>query len=171
MVRSSLFGCVVSVAAVWVGGLGGCANQAASGGHAAVQSSVVLTADTVNILGANARVAGTPSQEYLGYWTNTDTTALWSVKELAPGTYKAELLYALDASYAGSIVVVSAAGQTLTSRLAATKSWHDFERLDMGTLKVSKPGDLTLTVTPATKPRQYVMNLQQVILTPVKVPS
>ena len=117
MVRISVFGLIVAAVAA---GMSGCASQRA--GQAKVPSSpFVLTTATVNILGANARVASTPREEYLGYWTNTDTTALWSVKDVKPGTYKAELLYSLDAPYAGSIVVVSAAGQTLTSRLAATK--------------------------------------------------
>ena len=125
-----------------------------------------LTTANVQIVGKNATIARTATVEYVGYWTNTDTFVQWPLKELAPGTYQVEAFYALVPQLAGGPIAVTAAGQTLSKKLEATKSWDDYHPLTLGTLKIDRPDIAFLAVRAASKPATYVMNLQKVILTP-----
>jgi hypothetical protein len=154
---------------VWVLGCGlaaaltaGCANQPVNG----AAEAFAFSAPTATIVGSNARLANTPREEYIGYWTDTDTFVEWPLRHLRPGTYRVQALYSLDPQYPLSTIAVSAAGQTLTARLASTNNWDDYRVLYLGTIKVAGP-DGMLTVKATNKPMKYVMNLQSVILTPV----
>jgi hypothetical protein len=125
-----------------------------------------LTTANAQIVGKNATLARTGNMEYIGYWTTTDTFVQWPLKDLAPGTYTVEMLYSLDPQFPGSTIAVTAAGQTLTKKLEATKDWDDYRPLTLGTIKIDRPGIAFLAIRAARKPAAYVMNLRSVTLTP-----
>jgi hypothetical protein len=159
--RRGLLAAVSLAVGLAAAGLGGCASQPLGAGSEAI----TLTAAGAKIVGDNARLASTPREEYIGYWTNTDTYVQWPLNHLRPGTYQVQALYSLDPQFPLSTIAVSLAGQTLTARLASTTNWDDYRALDLGTVKITAAGDETLTVKATNKPMTYVMNLQKVILT------
>ncbi|HEY4329611.1 MAG TPA: hypothetical protein VGN88_07735 [Phycisphaerae bacterium] len=129
---------------------------------------IALTTSTVKIVGSDARLEWTADEEHVGYWDNSSTFFQWALKNVKPGKYKIEALYSLDPGFAGSTIAVEMAGQAFTKKLAATKDWNDYRPLDLGTVSVERPEDLTLTVKATDKPMRYVMNLKKLILTPTK---
>jgi hypothetical protein len=141
--------------------LAGCAAP----GVSLPRETLALSAPTAKIVGSHAQLANTPREEYIGYWTETDTFVEWPLR-LQPGTYRVQAVYSLDPQYPLSTIEVSAAGQTLTARLASTTNWDDYRALYLGTIKVAERSNGTLTVKATNKPMKYVMNLQSVILTP-----
>jgi len=127
---------------------------------------LTLNTTSVQIVGTNARLEKTAVEEHVGYWNNTNTFAQWSLKNLKPGTYNVKMIYSLDPQFPPSIVTVSARGQSLSARLSNTKNWDDYHALDFGSINIQNPSDSLLTVKATAKPGEFVMNLQQVILTP-----
>ena len=158
--------CLLLSAALSAIFLAACANQPLGG----TPEPITLTTATVQIVGKNATIARTGPVEYVGYWTTIDTFVQWPLKDLKPGTYNVEVLYALDPQFPGSIIAVTAAGQSLSHRLEATKNWDDYHPLAMGALKIERPDVAFLAVRVTNKPTTYVMNLQKVILTPSTQP-
>ncbi len=150
--------------------LAGCALQPLG----ATRTPITLDTRTVKIVGANARFAqmqkvSDPSatEDYLGYWTNTDTFLQWDVKNLRPGAYLVQVYYSLDPQFPGSTIAVSLAGQTFSKKLDATKNWDDYQSLEIGTIRIAAASDATLTLKATDKPKTYVLNLKHIALYPV----
>ena len=153
---------LVLACALATGLMAGCANRKVP----MPAETLAFSAPTATIVGSHAQLANTAREEYIGYWTDTDTFVEWPLKHVRPGTYRVQAVYSLDPQYPLSTIAVSAGGAALTARLASTTNWDDYRALYLGTIKVAAGTDGMLTVKATNKPMKYVMNLQSVILTP-----
>jgi len=103
----------------------------------------------------------------IGYWTEKDDYLKWNVRVNRPGTFKVEVTYACNPNVAGSEYELSAGGESVTGRNAATKGWNDYVTEEIGTIKVDGAGVVEFTVKPTKMPGYAVMNWRKAVLTPV----
>jgi len=136
----------------------------------AADGSLTLSAMDALIEGSNLQIEGeNPSN--LGYWVQTTDFAHWPVRVKTPGTFKVTMNYALDPGSAGSTLTMTVADQSLTVTPQPTSGWKDYKQADAGTVTIAKPGDYDIKLTgTTTHPKQGVVNLRDLILTPAAAP-
>lgn len=100
-------------------------------------------------------------------WTEGGV-ASWPIQVDRPGQFTVTFEYSLDPKSNGNEFSLTVADQTLTGKLAATKSAKDFAKIKVGTLDIKQAGKLTLAIKPAGTPVGMLMNLRTITLTPVK---
>ncbi len=127
---------------------------------------VTLRAADATMNGSDAKLEGAGSFQHVGYWERESTSLSWTTHDIEPGTYTVDAMYSLDPQYSGSTFAMTVGTQTLSKKLEATKDWDDYHSLNLGEVQIEKAGDATLTMTVTDKPKLFVMNLQNVTLTP-----
>jgi alpha-L-fucosidase len=130
--------------------------------------SITLRAEDADLTGG-ARVESIGGAENIGYWTNPDATVSWPIQIDRPGKFEAELTWACKPESAGTEYAIMAGNQQLLkTKVAPTKGWGDFTAAKVGTITIEKPGPMTITLKPFSKPREGVMNLRTLKLLPAK---
>ncbi|MBW8782794.1 MAG: PDZ domain-containing protein [Verrucomicrobia bacterium] len=130
---------------------------------AVADGSFTLLAADVEIVGTLASHGGN-----IENWKNPGDFLCWQLKVNTPGDYTVTLDYALDPHSDGTEFTLAAGGQTLSAKLAATGGWRDYRRVKLGVITLTKSDALLLTLTPAKKPGEAVMNLHRLTLSPIK---
>ena len=136
---------------------------------------ITLPARTALVKGVMLRFEPLPHKNTLGFWTNKDDYATFDFTAEKPGTYSVEVLQGCGKGSGGAEVELvlgepgaSVPGSSLTFTVKDTGGFQNFEARAVGTLKVEKPGQYTLTVKAKTKPGVAVMDLRQITLKPEK---
>ncbi len=125
-----------------------------------------LRAAEATIHGESPRYEEGGGKDQIGFWGDARDYVSWDLKVGKPGTYGVEITYSCAAP--GSEFTVDVGGQVLTGHSASTGSWADYRTDKLGTLKLDKPGTLTLAVKPKTEPKWRVIGLKSVTLKPVE---
>lgn len=128
--------------------------------------TVTLPAKTADVHGVQLRYEAQPHKDTLGFWTRTDDSASWEFQVTKPGAFRVEVLQGCGAGQGGSTVDVSVAEQSLSFTVEDTGGFQSFKALEIGTIRLAKPGRYTLVVRPATKSKNAVMDLRLVRLIP-----
>ena len=100
----------------------------------------------------------------LGFWTSAADWVEWNPKITQPGTFAVTAEIAAPGS--GSFTV-GAGGQTLSGTAPNTGDYGKYQTVSLGTLVVSKAGQVTISVHPVVAGWQS-MNLRSLTLTPVR---
>jgi alpha-L-fucosidase len=106
-------------------------------------------------------------KDNIGFWTNPEDWVSWAVRVYQPGEFAVEMTYACPDVSAGSRYTVEVAGQRFGGTVEGTGSWTRFRGHKLGTVKLSE-GRFTLSVKAQNLVGEGVMNLQSVVLKPVK---
>ena len=86
-----------------------------------------------------------------------------------PGEYVVDFRYSCANGSEGSTFEIAVDNAKLTGKIAhATGDWERFRPLKVGTVKLEKAGDSTLSIKPLSKPGVAVMNLCRVRLIPAE---
>ena len=85
---------------------------------------------------------------------------------LTPGSFTVELTQACGKGSGGSDYTVTIGEQTLIDKVPDTGAFTNFVNRKIGTVKLDKPGDYTVSVKPITKPGPAVMDLRAITLIP-----
>lgn len=134
----------------------------------AEDGSVVLHARDVTLHGATVRYEPQPHKNTIGFWTNQDDWVSWTFTVAKPGTFAVEVLQGCGKGSGGAEVAVGIADQCVSFLVEDTGHFQNFVKRGIGQLTVKEPGVVTLHVKPKSKPGVAVMDLRQVVLTPVK---
>jgi len=131
---------------------------------------VVLPAADAEVIGPNggkptARFEG-ESPGNIGWWTDPRDTVRWEFQLRRPGTYAVTAEVACMDNAAGATYTLGVGDQQLSGKVAGTGSWTNFVPVSLGTLRMTQPGKVTLTVVPTSAPKGVVMNLRTVRLLP-----
>jgi arylsulfatase A len=118
--------------------------------------------------GVMLRFEPLPHKNTFGYWTNKDDYITWEFEVTKPGTFDVELTHGCGKGSGGAEVELSVGESKTTHTVKDTGGFQAFEKLPAGKLTIEKAGRHTLTVKAKTKPGPAVMDLQQVVLKPVK---
>ena len=103
-------------------------------------------------------------------WTDPEDWVSWQFSLPQPGKYVVDLRYSCaDGSEGSTFEVAADEHQTRPAKSPKpTGSWERFRTLKVGTIKLEKAGDLTLSIKPLSKPGVAVMNLCRVRLVPAE---
>ena len=142
----------------------------ASEGRPAAQAAdgtIALRAADATIHGDTARYESDGGKDNIGYWTDAADTVSWKLAVVKPGEFDVEIAYACDkGSGGGEFTIAVEGGQPLSGTVKETGSWTQFTTERLGTLKLDKAGQFTLTVKPTKKPGLALMNLKAITLRP-----
>ena len=134
----------------------------------AEDGTVLLHARDVTIHGTTVRYEPQAHKNTIGFWTNQDDWVSWTFSVTKPGTFTVEVLQGCGKGSGGAEVQVTIGEQTVPFTVEDTGHFQNFVKRGIGQITVSEPGLVTLSVKPKTKPGVAVMDLRQVVLTPVK---
>lgn len=118
--------------------------------------------------GQSARYEQGDGKDNIGFWTVPTDYVTWSILVPQGGRYRVKVTYACPPENAGSRFSVGIeGGRRLEGTVESTGSWTDFRDLVLGETTVPA-GKQTLSVRVSAMPRGAVMNLQKVVLEPVR---
>jgi arylsulfatase A-like enzyme len=130
--------------------------------------AIALPARTALVSGVMLRFEPLPHKNTLGYWVNKDDYATFDFTADKPGTFNVEVLQGCGTGSGGAEVELAVGDEKLTFKVKETGGFQNFEAREVGTLKIERAGRHRLTVKAKTKPGGAVMELRQIVLTPVK---
>jgi hypothetical protein len=130
----------------------------------AEDGSITLAAHHAVCHGRLLRYEPQPHKNTVGYWADEKDWCEWKFKATKPGSFKVILLQGCGKGQGGSAVQILAAGQTLDYTVEDTGHFQNFVERPAGTLKLEKPGDVTLELRAAKKAKGAVMDVRQVRL-------
>ena len=103
-------------------------------------------------------------KKHLGFWLSNDNQARWEFENVSPNAvYDVELVYALDAEYAGAEFLFTYGDQALSGAVPATSGWTDFQTLKAGELSVPGVGRASVTLQKQGEGRA-LFNLNAILL-------
>ena len=134
----------------------------------ATDGTVTLVGPLGDAHGVMLRFEPLPHKNTFGFWVNKDDFITWEFTVADPGTFEVTLTQGCGKGSGGAEVELSVGESKTTHTVKDTGGFQAFEKLPAGKLTIEKAGRHTLTVKAKTKPGAAVMDLQQVLLTPVK---
>jgi hypothetical protein len=138
--------------------------KSSSQGTAASGGAVLLEARDAKPHGAKLHYEPEPHKDTLGYWVNPDDWAEWTFTPPRPGVYEVELLVGCGAGSGGSEIEVRVGDQAVKMKVEETGHFQRFVPRRIGSLRISRPGEQTLSVHALAKPGAAVMDLRRVAL-------
>ncbi|HWB02336.1 MAG TPA: sulfatase-like hydrolase/transferase [Verrucomicrobiales bacterium] len=135
----------------------------------AANGSLTLPASLAEVHGSMLRYEPPPNKNTLGYWTRAEDWASWDVKVEQPGDFRVILRHGCGNGSGGSEVEITAAGKSLPFTVTETGGFQNWVETGVGTVTLPA-GRHTLAVRPKTKKGGAVMDIQRIVLQPVKQP-
>jgi len=132
----------------------------------AADGSVKMLAQDAQIHGTTVRYEPQPHKNTIGYWTKVEDWVSWNLKLHKPGSFTVELTQACGKGSGGSDYTVTIGTQTLSDKVPDTGAFTNFLNRKIGTVKLDKAGNYTVSVKPITKPGVAVMDLRAITLIP-----
>jgi hypothetical protein len=131
------------------------------------KGDIRLFAKDARIHAQTMRYEPEPYKNVLGYWTNVNDWAEWTVDVPAAGVYEVEVQQGCGDGSGGAEVAVEVAGTTLRFTVQETGHFQQMIQRTIGTVKLTT-GRTTLAVKPQSKPGPAVMDLRRVVLRPAR---
>jgi hypothetical protein len=128
--------------------------------------SVALLAKDATTWSEDMRYEPKPEKNCLGYWTDAEDFAEWEFTVEKPGKFAVAVHQGCGGG-GGSEVAVSLEGQELKFKVQDTGGFQKWSEVNVGELKIEKPGTYHLTVKPQNKQGKAVMDVQKIVLAPV----
>ncbi len=134
----------------------------------AVSDGVIqLNPDSADIGGPNLREAAEANPvDCLGDWFAIEDSASWKFIA-APGDYDVQLGFAAAGECNGATYAMTVNGATLSGTINDSGGWFNWAQQDVGRIHLGG-GNQTLSIKATSMPRNRIMNLQTITLTPVK---
>jgi hypothetical protein len=126
--------------------------------------SLVLEAKDATTWSENMRYEPKPEKNCLGYWTDEKDFAEWELKVDKPGKFKVTVHQ--GSKPGGSKVAVQLGEQKINFTVKDTGDFHKPQPVEVGEVKIDKPGTDRLAVKPESKSGGAIMDVQKVLLTP-----
>jgi arylsulfatase A len=134
----------------------------------AEDGTILLHARDVTIHGTTVRFEPQAHKNTIGFWTKQDDWVSWTFAVAKPGTFAVEILQGCGKDSGGAEVALAIGDQAVTFTVEDTGHFQNFVKRGIGQIVIAEPGLITLSVKPKSKPGVAVMDLRQVLLTPVK---
>jgi alpha-L-fucosidase len=121
---------------------------------------LVLAAGDSIVVGKTLRVENPGN---LGYWTDVNDCATWTVRINKPGLFKVVLEYA---TVSDATLTLGVGEQKLEIQPAKTGGWKNYQTIEAGTIKIAKAGDYTVRLGGSFKSGGAVANVKKLVLSP-----
>lgn len=128
---------------------------------------VVLKAANATTWSENMRYEPKPEKNCLGYWTEPDDIAEWEFELTKPGRYQVTVVYGCGGGNHGSEVEVKNGDQSLKFTTQDTGGFQNWKPVAVGEIELKAAGPHRLVIDPRNKTKSAVLDVQQVLLTPV----
>lgn len=125
--------------------------------------TVLLPAIDAITHGDTVRYESGKDRDNLGFWTNPEDWVEWSFQVKRPGKFRVS---SEVAALGSSSFVVGCKGQELSSTISSTGDYGTFKTFELGTVEISTPEKVSLTVRPV-KGHWEPVNLRSIKLLPV----
>jgi hypothetical protein len=130
----------------------------------AEDGSVVLEPKSATTWSENMRYEPKPEKNCLGFWTDEKDFAEWEVKLDKPGRFKVTVHQ--GSKPGGSKIALELGTQKLSFTAKDTGDIHKAEPVEVGEVKIDKPGTYRLALKPQSKSGGAIMDLKKIVLTP-----
>lgn len=129
---------------------------------------IVLHSSTAQVQGEKLQYEPQEKKNTLGFWVNPADWASWHFKVAKPGTYAIHIWQGCGKGSGGAEVEFKCGDQKASFTVEDTGGFQNFKEREIGKFTFEKAGPQALEVRALKKPGVAVMDLQQVILVPVK---
>lgn len=133
-----------------------------------IDGTIQLEAKTATTYSEKMRYEPKPEKNCLGFWADEKDWAEWKFDVSTPGKFKVVLTQGCGGGNGGSEVAVLIDGQTLRFKVEETGGFQNWKDRDLGEVDLKIEGEHKLAIKPITKTGKAIMDVQKVVLTPVK---
>jgi len=131
-----------------------------------LSNDLTLDATEAGLSGPGVRLEQkVPGQQNIGFWDSAAAQVRWKVRIKQKGAYR---IAAVVATRSPSGLALDVAGQTVTVELPATGAWDRQRTVQMGEVKLDKPGVYDVILRPAEADKWKAVNVWKLQLTPAK---
>ena len=135
----------------------------------AEDGGLTLHARDATTWSTNMRYEPKKEKGCLGFWTEIEDFAEWHFEIAEPRSYQVTVTYGCGgAKNAGSEVEVRVGERTLAFKTEDTGGFQSWREVAVGEIEFPKAGHQRLVVQPRTKVGNAVLDVQKVVLTPIK---
>lgn len=134
---------------------------------AAEDGSITLMANQATVYGQKLRYEPQPKKLCIGYWTIPGDYVTWKMDVPKAGDYKVTIFQGCTEENAGSPVNVLIGKKKLSYKVKGTGHFQKFDPVDLGAMTLGQ-GVYPLEVRPQGKTKLAVMDIQKIVLSPLK---
>ena len=125
--------------------------------------AITLEPSTATLSGSKIRVEEKHNHSYVAAWDNPKEWPAWSIRFPAKGAYTVTVV--CSAATAETEFDVEFAGQKLAGKCPRTKTWYDYETLNVGKVQVPDGGKFDLVVRARDAAKWKALNIRSIKLT------
>lgn len=129
--------------------------------------SLTLEAKSATTWSENMRYEPKPEKNCLGFWTSADDFAEWDFEVTQPGKFDVKVFHGCGGGNHGSQVAVKAGSQELVFTTQDTGGFQKWKEVSLGQIELPA-GKTRLVIDPVDKKKSAVLDVQKIVLTPVK---
>ncbi|MGA2499507.1 MAG: alpha-L-fucosidase, partial [Tepidisphaeraceae bacterium] len=105
--------------------------------------SVLLEPDTAQFHG-KVRAGNQNDHDYIGWWDDAADWVSWSIRFATKGTYQVRAV--CSANYGDTSFVLEIAGHKTSATAKQTKTWFDYQTLNLGEVEIPRGGVFELSI-------------------------
>jgi len=133
-----------------------------------IDGSIHLDAKTATTYSEKMRYEPKAVKNCLGFWVDEKDWAEWEFDVSRPGKFKVKLVQGCGGGNGGSEVAVLVDDQVLRFKVEDTGGFQNWKIRELGEVELSVKGDHKLAIKPLQKTGKAVMDVREVLLTPVE---
>lgn len=133
----------------------------------AADGNITLLAKDATTWSENMRYEPKPEKNCLGFWTDPADFAEWEFEVTKPGKYKVIVTQGCGKGNGGSEVTVKVGAQETHFKVEDTGAFQNWKDNVVGEIELKSPGTQRLAISPKTKAKAAVMDVQKIQLKPV----
>jgi hypothetical protein len=134
-----------------------------------VDGAITLMPEQATVYGRKLMWEPQPKKLCLGYWVDVNDYATWDIEIAAAGNYRVEIFQGCAPGQGGSKVSMLVDGfDEVTFEVQETGGFQDFIARDVGTISFAEAGKFLLKLKADKIANKAVMDLQKIILQPIK---
>lgn len=133
-----------------------------------IDGTIELHAKTAATYSEKMRFEPKSEKNCLGFWTEADDWAEWTFAVTEPGKFRIDLVQGCGDGNGGSEVAVLVNDSTFKFQVEETGGFQNWKSRQLGVVELAHPGDHRVAIKPLNKAGKAVMDVQKVVLTPVR---
>lgn len=133
-----------------------------------IDGTIELPAKSATTYAENMRYEPKTEKNCLGFWTAKEDWAEWIFDVSHPGEFEMSVFYGCGNGNEGSKVAVLVNDQTKEFTVEDTGGFQEWKEAKLGKVSLPIAGENKIALVPKTKAAKAVMDIQKVVLSPVK---
>ncbi len=133
-----------------------------------IDGLIHLEAKTATTYSEQMRYEPKPEKNCLGYWVDEKDWAEWKFDVSSPGKFRVTLTLGCGNGNGGSEVAVLIDDRKFRFTVEETGGFQNWKERELGEVEFKLEGEHKLAIVPLNKTGKAIMDVQKVVLTPVK---